>query len=252
VVFVTPEWATVVVTLLLGLIGVYLGHNYRRQVRLDLASHRLEAYSSLWEETGLAAPTRLDEGTGLAEVGRPLSRSLSVDERMRLYRHLTTWYYKNGGGMLLAADTRSLYLNAKHNLVCADESLAPKAFRKHLVSEALLSHDRRLTAAERGCYSIRQLSLLRSQMKADLAIYGVPFVGTLQRHEQEFLRGCGVNLLRRPWRRAMPSRSRALRWLLSRRWSGSEAATDEDTAEDVKLCHEPRATEDSGVGQRSA
>jgi hypothetical protein len=36
--------------------------------------------------------------------------------------------------------------------------------------------------------SIRQLSLLRSQMKADLAIYGLPFVGTLSQQDVRFLR----------------------------------------------------------------
>jgi hypothetical protein len=234
----------------LGLIGAYLGYSYGRQVRLTLASHRLEAYSRLWERTGLAAPTRLDERTGLAEVAHPLSRSLSVDERIHLYRQLTTWYYQQGGGMLLGADTRSLYLSAKHNLVCADQDLEPKAFRKLLEDTGRIGDANSLTNAERGCYSIRQLSLLRSQMKADLAIYGVPFVGTLQDHEQEFLRGCGVNLLRRPWRRAMPSRIRALGWLLSRRWSRSKAATDQDTLEDAKLCKEPRTTEESGVGKQ--
>lgn len=234
---IQPEWATVVITLLLGLIAAYLGHNYRRQVRLTLADHRLEAYSKLWELTGLAAPTRLDERTGLVAVDQPLSGSLSDGERTRLYSEMTTWYYRDGNGMLLGSQTRDLYLKAKHNLVCADGELEPERFRALLLKHELMGNGTNLSEAERGCYSIRQLSLLRSQMKADLAIYGVPFFGALQDHEKAFLQGCGVNLLRRPWRRAIGGRI----WgLLSRLRTPSGSAEPHDTAGDqVKQCREP-------------
>ena len=197
------EWATVIATTFLGIVTAYFSYSYGRQLRLSLASRRLEAYSKLWEATGLASPTRLDKRTELVETAGPLHESgpLTKSERRALHTTLTTWYYTNGNGMLLTGRTRTVYLNAKQNLVCDDEDLEPPLFRGWLQ----WIRRRSLTLDERGCLSIRQLSLLRTQMKTDLAIYGIPYTGKLQRHEIEFLKGCGVKLWRKPWRAAMRS-----------------------------------------------
>jgi hypothetical protein len=104
-------------TLIVGLVGLYLVHSHRRQTRVRLAEARRSAYSQLWEATGLAAPTRLD-GHGTAGL-------LTPDERRRLYQRLTSWYYREGNGMLLESTTRQLYLNAKYNLTCETAQLRP-------------------------------------------------------------------------------------------------------------------------------
>jgi hypothetical protein len=176
-----------IATIALGLIGLYLAHGYRRQARLRLAEVRRSAYALLWEETGLAAPTRL-EGAGA-------EGTLSASERQRLYQRLTNWYYRDGNGMLLEQASREIYLTAKHNLTCDSRDLRPDGLLELLPT--CLSDDQK-----RGCLSIRQLSLLRTQMKADLAIFGHPYVRRLADHERLFLKRCGVNLRHRPWRKA--------------------------------------------------
>jgi hypothetical protein len=214
------EWASVIATTLLGIVGVYFSYNHGRQLRLSLASRRLAAYSKLWEATGLAAPTRLDERTGLAAPTRldertgltkakptdALHLSLTESERRALFKTLTTWYYTDGNGMLLSKLTRNVYLSTKHNLICDDAYLEPDRLHAWLVKTKQIpkpGKDNCLTWQERGCLSIRQLSLLRTQMKTDLAIYGLPYTGHLAKHEKKFLRGCGVKLWRKPWRAAI-------------------------------------------------
>jgi len=181
------EWAEFAVGAVVAIIGLYFANNYRRQARVQLAEARRAAYAKLWEITGLAAPTRLDnEGWNGA---------LSEDERTKLYECMTDWYYRNGNGMLLDTATRRVYLEAKHNLICDDEELHPPELVSALPCE--------LTANQRrGCISIRQLSLLRSQMKTDLAIYGEPYVRRLTQHERAFLTYCGISLGQKPWRTA--------------------------------------------------
>jgi hypothetical protein len=180
------EWVSIVVTAILGVAGLYLGNSYRRRAQVELAEARRTSYSKLWEITKTAAPTRLRPGgAGL----------LTRDEREKLFTQMTDWYYDDGNGMLLAAKTRALYLSAKHNLTCADEDIKPNglalvaSFPSHLTTEQ-----------RRGCLSIRQLSLLRTQMKSDLAVYGRVYSENLRSHEREFLRHCGMRLWRRPWR----------------------------------------------------
>jgi hypothetical protein len=249
---VTAEFVAVIVTAILGAIGAFYTHNYAKQTRNRLAEARRVAYAELWEITGLAAPTRLDPG------GRGL---LSLRERNRLYRELTSWYYRHGNGMLLDRITREVYLNAKRNLLSAPRDLKPSNAARFLCaneSDESLSrlpddlrddlrrpfelrfsfHNKVIVAPvpkrlksvrkleshtrasdfyrvrdfslldllpkdlsddeKQGCLSIRQLSLLRTQMKTDLAIYGVPWVKGLHLHERAFLRYSGVCLSRNP------------------------------------------------------
>lgn len=211
------EWASVIATILLGIVGAYFSYSYGRQLRLSLASRRLAAYSKLWEATGVASPTRLDVRAGLVETVGALDRSLTESERRALHNTLVTWYYTDGNGMLLTKLTRNVYLKAKHNLICDDAHLEPPKFRAWLWKTGQ-TKDRSLTWEERGCFSIRQVSLLHTQMKTDLAIYGLPFSERLAKHERKFLRGCGVHPWRKPWR--TPWRD------VIRGWLGSDQRLD--------------------------
>ena len=106
-----------VATVLVTLVGLWLAHNYYRQMKLKLSQTRLEAYSRLWEITGIAAPTRLD---GWGDDGY-----LRLYERRDLWAAMTDWYYGKGGGMLLTDITKDVFLNVKHNLVCESSALRP-------------------------------------------------------------------------------------------------------------------------------
>lgn len=182
-----------------GVVG-WFAHNYRRKLQLELSGKRLDAYAGLWEVTGIAAPTRLD-GRGVAGYLRP-------DERWRLWRAMTEWYYQNGNGLLLDDASKSVYLQAKHNLACRTDELEPEDLRS-LVQEELRRHDGDHGTLDvtyddvvRGLLAISQLSLLRTQLKSDLRIYGQTYAGRLLWHEIVFLQGCGVKLDSRPWAKA--------------------------------------------------
>jgi hypothetical protein len=176
-----------VATIILTGVGVFLVHNWRRQLELKMVDKRLEAYSSLWEEMEIASPMRLQ---GLER------KPLSEKERFELYDKFTSWYYENGNGMLILSNTRNLYLQVKENLICPVEKFEPELSRKRLkkISWSTDRYDRL-----RGELSIRQLSLLRTRMKADLAIYGIYFFGNLTPEDKELLKACGEDLYNRPW-----------------------------------------------------
>jgi hypothetical protein len=171
--------ATVVGVVLTGA-GLYFAYNHRRQVQLQITETRLKAYAGLWSMMEVAAPMRTPNGG-----------SLSAEERLRLFDHMTAWYFTGGNGMMLESVTREIYLRAKQNLVCPDEKLEPPDARAST----------KLSEKERGDLSINQLSLLRSQMKTDIEVYGVPFHADLSNSEREFLRLCGADLRRPPWSR---------------------------------------------------
>jgi hypothetical protein len=178
-------WIELATTTVIAVVGLYLANGYRRQSRVRLAEARRSAYAQLWEKTMLAAPTRLEGAEG----------ALRLEERTRLHQDLTNWYYRNGNGMLLDNRTRRIYLDAKHNLTCLSSNTRPDGVLQLL--PVRLSEE-----AKRGCLSMRQLSLLRTQMKVDLAIFGDPYVRHLADHERLFLKNCGVSLYRKPWRKA--------------------------------------------------
>lgn len=185
----------IVVTVILGfaglgvtLIGIFLTNNFRRQVKQKTADGRMKSYSELWAITGVASPTRLQkwhEGT----VGGSLTR----EERVNLYVEFTKWYYRCGNGMYLGDGTRSLYLKSKDNLICPDSELQPSTLGDELKK---LPEEHR--SARRGEISIRQLSLLRARMRADLEVYGTLF-RKLESEDKEFLQSCGENLNKEPW-----------------------------------------------------
>ena len=190
---VIGDFAIALATVGLTAVGAWLTHSYRRRMRFELAEARRTAYSALWEITGLAASTRLD----MAGLDGALTRA----ERLSLYQSMTDWYYQEGHGMLLENTTRNVYLKAKHNLMCATGKLEPPAAWEAITADLAKEDDERV----RGVFSIRQLSLLRTQMKSDLAIFGQSYTKRLARHEHRFLEECGVDLRSEPWKEAVGS-----------------------------------------------
>jgi hypothetical protein len=52
------SWGQAVATVFLGLVGLWLAHNYRRQIRLKLAERQVDSYIRLWKLTASATPER--------------------------------------------------------------------------------------------------------------------------------------------------------------------------------------------------
>ena len=181
-------------TLVVTAVGLWFAYNYSRQMALKLSETRLEAYSRLWEISGVAAPTRLD---GWGDDGY-----LLLNERRELWAAMTDWYYAKGGGMLLAATTKDVYLNVKHNLTCESSDLRPADLADRISEELGLPAGHGLDDKVRGTLAIRLISLLRTQLKSDLAIYGATYSGKLNEYERFFLLHSGVNLRSKAWAKA--------------------------------------------------
>ncbi|MEV4513393.1 hypothetical protein AB0K00_31020 [Dactylosporangium sp. NPDC049525] len=178
----TANWATVAVTLVLGVAGFAVAHNIRRDVRLRLAERRLAAYERLW---------------ALMRPASGYDEPLSQQARLAMCKALTDWYYANGDGMLLERESRTVFLEARDNLVRPIAALTPAESRLRLEGHTGNEQER-----HRGLLAKRQLSLLRSQLRGDLAIYGRPYGPQLDAEDWAFLAHCGVNLGRRPWKRS--------------------------------------------------
>jgi hypothetical protein len=176
-------WIDIAVTVLLGVVGLYLANSIRRQIQARVAEKRFDSYGKLWAELKVASPLRRVTGEG----------PLSQDERHTLYGKLTDWYYDSGNGMLLSQETRNIYLAAKENLICEVDALKPASLQKQVQA----SDD---PDTIRGWASIRQFSLLRTAMRGDIAIYTSPWGQNLAEADKEFLDACGVDLNREPWR----------------------------------------------------
>ena len=198
-------------TLLLTAVGLWFAHNYRRQLALKLSETRLKAYSCLWEISGVAAPTRLD---GWGDDGY-----LQLNDRRNLWAAMTDWYYRNGGGMLLTATTKAVYLNVKHNLICESLGLRPADLAGKINVQLGLPCDHELDDKIRGTLAIRLISLLRTQLKSDLAIYGATYSGKLSEYERFFLEESDVDLGSKAWAKAagLDTQWRRWRWRLRRR-----------------------------------
>jgi hypothetical protein len=181
-------------TLVVTAIGLWFAYNYSRQMALKLSETRLETYSRLWEISGVAAPTRLD---GWGDDGY-----LTLDERRDLWAAMTDWYYANGGGMLLTATTKDVYLNVKHNLICESSHLRPADLAARINEDLCLPTGHELNDRVRGTLAIRLISLLRTQLKSDLAIYGATYSGKLSEYERFFLLHSEVNLRSKAWAKA--------------------------------------------------
>jgi hypothetical protein len=154
--------AELVINSVIALVGLYLAYNLRRHQNLKIAEQRIGAYSGLWEIMELAQPTRLKQSGGV--------RPLSPTEARTLGEHMTAWYYKSGNGMMLTNDTKEMYVNAKDRLV---------------------DYSWRSETCDFGEQLIHDLSILRTQMKRDLNIYGALYYSKLTDADREFLHDAG-------------------------------------------------------------
>lgn len=174
------SWASVAVTLILGVAGFVVARNVNKDFRLRLAERRLAAYERLW---------------ALMRPASPYSQPLNEEGRRRLHESFTDWYFCNGDGILLDHSSRSMYFGAKDNLVCQLEGLTPERSRQRLMQ--LNDTDLDL---QRGRLAQRQLSLLRAKLRADLTVYGQPYGHELDDEDREFLEYYGVDIHRKPWK----------------------------------------------------
>jgi hypothetical protein len=180
------DWAQVAVTGVLGVSAFWVANSLklRRRTELEVKAidRRWDAYKLFWSTTKPAAPMR--DGPG--------DDALSGDDRQALHAALASWWFDHGGGMLLGEPTRTIYFLAKHNLACDDDELRPPS----LVARVQAAGD---STKARSDLSIRQLSLLRTAMRADLGIIGRPYGTPLEDSDREFLRLAGARLWERPW-----------------------------------------------------
>jgi hypothetical protein len=169
-------------TLLLGLVGLWFAQNYRRQIRLKLAERQVESYMRLWALTASASPFR--------------TTPLDSAERQKLYDDISRWYFDDGDGIFASAAARNLFVGVHTNLVCPIDAMKPAILAKQLAVLPQAEAERC-----RGCAIIRQVSLLRTQLKADIAMHvGVDYYPDLRPDDRAFLRSCGLSSRRRPWR----------------------------------------------------
>ncbi|MFI7121312.1 hypothetical protein [Amycolatopsis sp. NPDC049868] len=134
-------WVQAAGTVLLGLVGLWFAHNYRRQIRLKLAERQVDSYVRLWALTAPAAPFR--------------TTPLEPAELKKLY---------DGDGILTSAAARDLFVGVHSNLICPIGEMKPAALAAQLTALSPADAERR-----RGCAIVRQVSLLRTQLKKDLA-----------------------------------------------------------------------------------
>lgn len=168
-----------------GLVGLWLAHNYRRQVRLKLAERQVEAYLRLWTLTAVATPER--------------RTPLDADERQAMYDGMVRWYFDDGDGIFLSPGTRDLFIALRENLVCPVGTIRPPILAREI--SALNDADAQL---RRGCIVIRQASLLRTQLKTDLDLhFGYNYYSDLGADDRALLRFSGISTWRKPWRRRL-------------------------------------------------
>jgi hypothetical protein len=165
------------ITSAFAVIGLYLAHSFTRAQRLKIAEQRVEGYRKLWGEMFVARPSRVEA---------PENKSpLTPEEAADLHGAMTKWYFEDGQGLLLPHDTREMYLAAKQRL------------------GRYASEGEDGDWEQAGNRAMRDLSLLRSQMKSDLKIYGVFYFDSLDEGDRAFLRASGLDPERwgRPWYR---------------------------------------------------
>jgi hypothetical protein len=197
------DWASVAVTGGLGLAGLYFANSLKRRARQDLdrevAEKRFVAYGSMWTHMMQASPMNAVELAEASHTGSLADPGDAQDDgrtinRDQLFADLTGWYYRDGNGMLLSRDARNIYLTAKANLVCAPEKFLPASARAAVAKDD----------TERDRLIVRQLSLLRTAMRGDIAIYTTPWGSALTDEDISFLCACGVDVGRDPWRGSLP------------------------------------------------
>jgi hypothetical protein len=180
----STDQVALVVTTVVTLVGLYFANSLRLRTRAevesDVASKRFDAYAALRATIASASPMR----------DAPLTKA----ERVRLFDDFTRWYFEGGHGMLLTEQSRNIYLTAKRNLTCPDDELVPDALATRVKTggEAVL-----------GDACKKQLSLLRSSLRADIRIYTDPYDESPSHEDVAFLKACKVKLDQQPWKRAL-------------------------------------------------
>jgi|1186.fasta_scaffold07419_4 hypothetical protein len=204
------EIATLVVTTAVAVVGLWAAHSFGRQQRLRVAERRLDDYLGLWKLMETARASRGEEDDPHAAGG------VTRDEALKLYDDMTGWYFGQGGGLSLPDETKRLYLEVKKRigLYAAGRSAGPAG-----------DASRRL---------LRDLSILRTQLKNDVGVYGrssFTFGDRLDEGDRELLLAAGISP--RHWAsRGRPAQSRLLaaigfdvpRWRLERDRAALEAA----------------------------
>ena len=166
-------------TVILTGIGIWFSHNYRRQLRVKLADRRLEAYAALWEISG---KLRSSVAVG-ADMALRNTVSASMDD----------WYFDRGYGMLLSSPTRKLFFATKQALDYPADQRVPQLLKERL--RGIPEKKRNLVVS---CACSRYMSLLRTQLKDDLAIYGRISHNRRLSDERELLSSCGISPGRPP------------------------------------------------------
>lgn len=178
-------FAAAIVTAAAALIGILIANNIWRQRKIGLAKHRKEAYAALF-----AKMRRTSEE----------EPELDDDDRARLFGELTKWYYKSGNGMFLPAKTFDLWQKVRDSLTCPDKDIVPKSLREKLIKAGPTEYCR-------SAITKSQFSLLRTQMKADLAVYREDISsGKLEWWNRDLLKACRIPLWKKPWRGAGASK----------------------------------------------
>lgn len=171
------DWASVAVTLVLGVAGFRLALSVRKETQLRVAERRQLAYERLW---------------ALMESASPSAEPLNEAERRLLEEKLADWYYRSADGMLLMDVSRMMYHVVRRNLICPLDDLEPKESRQRL---------QQLTDGElerqRGLLAQRQLSLMRNQMIFDLQFFGKATRQVLDQEDTAFLEYCGITTSRK-------------------------------------------------------
>jgi hypothetical protein len=153
-------------------IGVSIRQKHRQEIAVNVADHRLDAYAALWSKIPQSPELRKLQG----------DPPLTPAELHVMFDQMTRWYYDEGHGMMLGVGTRDIYLTVRKNLICDPKQFVPKS-----LVEVVSADD-----SARSEAVVRQLSLLRSAMRADLEVYGKPWEKELDTSDREFLYACRV------------------------------------------------------------
>jgi len=165
-----------VATLLLGALGLWIGNNYRRHLRTALAAPSAAAHEQLWSLTGIATP---DESDVLQDA-----------ELRTAAATIRRWYIEGGSGMYLSPESRTLLFTILPNFTAPADEVRPAA-----VAARMAAADPAGQAEIRSCAVRRQLSLLRTQLKNDMAVHlGRSGFKNLRADERELLRLASIRV----------------------------------------------------------
>ena|SRR5215469_12346160 len=155
-------------------VGLWAAQNYRRQLRVKLAEQLFKAYISLWEITG--------------QLTMRTAVTMDATKRKTIATAMEDWYFSRGYGLLMPPTTRKLYFAIMQDLSFPLEEAVPESLRKKVLRLPKERHN--LVMA---CACQRYLSLLRTQLKDDLAVYGRISNRRRISDERELLSSCGIS-----------------------------------------------------------